>query len=159
MRDFQKQKVYDAEGTVRGMFDYAAQYGAPVDAYGISITLPPEAKFSSAGDVQRYCNRVCHLIGAPPVHVRARKGSSVAHYEPCGCVIAVPEHGTRWALREIVVLHELAHHVSPLGAHHGPEFVNNFIDLVGRVMGPEAGLLCRVVYDKQGVVTRQGASA
>ena len=37
-------------------------------------------------------------------------------------VIAVPERDT-WALRELVVLHELAHHVSQADPPHGPAFV------------------------------------
>lgn len=165
MRDFQMQKVYDAEGIVRGMFDYTVEFNNPtVDAHGVSITLPPEAKFGSVESVQSYVNRVVTMPSVVErfgyggmVGVRPRKGSAKAHYEPRTRTIAVAEVGNRWALREIVVLHELAHHFADPGEHHGPGFVTTFIDLVGIVMGPEVALLVRVVYENNQVQTHQGA--
>lgn len=155
MRDSQRQRVYDAEGIVRSMLDRAVEFDSPVvTVEGITLTLPPEAKFASVAGVQSYCDRVCELIDTTPVTVRERKGSSKAHYEPGG-VIAVPDGRNRWAMREIVVLHELAHHVTRSRggwvAAHGPEFVGNFIELAERVMAPEMGLLLRVVYGNENV--------
>jgi putative metallohydrolase (TIGR04338 family) len=63
----------------------------------------------------------------------------------------VPENGTRWALREIVVLHEMAHHYAGNRAAHGPIFADTFITLVGLVMGPEIGLLARIIYSQNDV--------
>ncbi len=50
---------------------------------------------------------------AEPLAVRARRGTTAAHYEYDGdlATIAVPDRHTTWALRELVVLHEIAHHL------------------------------------------------
>ena len=48
-RDVQRARVYAAENFVRTMFDRAAERGNPVvDFFGASLTLPPEARFSSS---------------------------------------------------------------------------------------------------------------
>jgi putative metallohydrolase (TIGR04338 family) len=55
-------------------------------------------------------------------------------------------------MRELVVLHELAHHLdSGGGPAHGPAFVATFCELAAAVMGPEVGHVLRVVYSKEGV--------
>ena len=91
--------------------------------------------------------------GAGPVAVRRRRGVAAAHYELIDgtAVIAVPERDT-WALRELVVLHELAHHLSHADPPHGPDFVAAHIELCTAIMGPEVGLVLRMVYAKEGVV-------
>jgi putative metallohydrolase (TIGR04338 family) len=140
------------------MFDRAAQHSSRViDFFGAQLTLPPEAKFGSVAAVQRYVDEVTARVGAPPVTVRARRGTKAAHYETDGAVIAVPEQDTTWALRELVVLHELAHHLCAEGPNadapaHGPEFVATYCELCASVMGPEVGLVLRMVYAKEGVI-------
>ena len=73
-------------------------------------------------------------------------------------VIAVPDGRNRWAMREIVVLHELAHHVTRMHnggvAAHGPEFVSEFIDLMSAVMAPQVALAMRMICDIEGVKWR-----
>ncbi len=138
---------------VRGLFEHAGA-GRTVDVLGVPLTLPPEARFACIDSVQAYADRV---LGPGAVRVRARRGESGAHYEsgPAGPVIAVPAgHDGAWALRELVVLHELAHHLAPddAGGAHGPSFTATLIDLAARVMGPEAGLALRIVYTESGVV-------
>ncbi len=55
-------------------------------------------------------------------------------------------------MRELVVLHEVAHHLDDGdGPSHGPGFVATFCDLATVVMGPEVGHVLRVVYAKEGV--------
>jgi putative metallohydrolase (TIGR04338 family) len=155
--------VYAAEGFVRTLFDRAAQHGSrAIDFFGDQITLPPEARFGSVESVQRYVDEVLALPavvgqwpGTEPIRVRPRRSATAAHYENAGgtAVIAVPDR-TRadWAMRELVVLHEVAHHLfSGPGAAHGPEFVATFCALTTTVMGPEAGHVLRVVYAKEGV--------
>ena len=56
-----------------------------------------------------------------------------------------------WALRELVVLHEFAHHVCRSDPPHGPEFVAAHCELASAVMGPEVAHVLRVVYAKEGV--------
>jgi putative metallohydrolase (TIGR04338 family) len=86
--------------------------------------------------------------------VRARRGATAAHYERSdddGAAIAVPDRGSTWALRELVVLHEIAHHLSDAEPPHGRQFVATFCGLAEAVMGPEVAHVLRVVYAKEGV--------
>ncbi|WP_028475826.1 TIGR04338 family metallohydrolase [Nocardia sp. CNY236] len=157
VRDTQRAQVYDAEHLVRGVFDRADQHRTrTIELYGSQVTLPIERRFASVESVQDYVCKVLalHWIrlrwhrAAVPVRVRARNGTTAAHYEGERAVIAVPTHtgASVWALRELVVLHELAHHLEPAPATvapHGSEFCCRYIDLVDGIVGPEAGLLLR----------------
>lgn len=146
---------------MRTLFDRAAQHSSrSIDFFGESLTLPPEARFASVDSVQRYVDEVLSLPAvragwphAAGLTVRPRRSMTAAHYETVGGdgVIAVPA-GADWALRELVVLHEVAHHLCPdPGPAHGPGFVATFCTLAGIVMGPEVGHVLRVVYVKEGV--------
>lgn len=160
-RDTQRAKVYAAEEFVRTMFDRAAEHGnRSVDFFGTQLTLPPEGRFASVQAVQRYVDDVLAHPGvrhrwpaAGPLTVRARRGATAAHYERAddGATIAVPDRLTSWALRELVALHEIAHHLSVAEPPHGPDFIATFCDLADVVMGPEVGHVLRVVYAKEGV--------
>ncbi|MGW5387756.1 TIGR04338 family metallohydrolase [Nocardia sp. NPDC003963] len=159
VRDSQRAKVYDAEQLVRSIFDRAAEFGQrTVEVHGSRLTLPVERKFASVDSVQRYCDRVLGLdwvrarwtSAKIPVRVRSRAGNIAAHYEAADAVLAVPLHrgdSAAWALRELVVLHELAHHLAPdpaAEAAHGTRFCGRYVDLVEGVIGPEAALLLRI---------------
>lgn len=157
MRDSQQGRVYRAEHILQFMLDHATE-NPMVTIEGITLTLPPEAKFSTAEDVQRYIDRVTSMpsviaeFGEAKVSVRRRKGTTKAHYQRNTQTIAIPEAGTRWALREVVALHELAHHYSRhTSPAHGPKFVSTLISLLGLVMGPEMGLLARILYAQNAV--------
>lgn len=159
-RDSQRSRVYAAEAFVRTLFDRAAEHNSrAIDFFGTAITLPPEARFASVASVQCYVDEVLELPAVTrcwsrpgPVRVRARRAATAAHYENTG-VIAVPQRLTEdWAMRELVVLHELAHHLCGAeGPAHGPAFTATFCDLTAAVMGPETGHVLRVVYAKEGV--------
>ncbi|MFD4406783.1 TIGR04338 family metallohydrolase [Nocardia sp. NPDC058499] len=169
-RDSQRAKVYDAEQLVRAVFDRAGEFGRrTVEVHGSRLTLPVERKFASVESVQEYCVRVLALNwvvakwerAAAPIRVRARAGTVAAHYEPGSGVLAVPVHtdgprrgGGPWALRELVVLHEIAHHLEPRPeavAAHGPEFCGRYVELVEGILGPEAGFLLRITLYDSGV--------
>lgn len=84
----------------------------------------------------------------------ASGGCRSAHYEPptdpaVAPTIAMPEMADeRWALRE------LAHHLDDSGgAAHGPGFAATLIDLVGDVIRPERGWICRVLFLQSAVPT------
>ena len=160
-RDSQRAKVYAAEQFVRTMFDRAAEHGdRVVNFFGTSLTLPPEARFGSIDNVRSYVDQVLAMPAvvakwpdAGPVAVRRRRGDTSAHYE-CSAetaVIAVPDHGTRWAMRELAVLHELSHHLSRGEPAHGSEFVATECELAEIVMGPEVAHVLRVIYAREGV--------
>lgn len=156
-RDVQKAAVYEAEQLVRRLMDRSAQFPT-LQVAGSTITLPAEKKFGSVESVQTYVDAVLALNwvrttwprAARPVRVRERAGDTKAHYHRG--VIAVPAHtiGSNWALRELVVLHELAHHLDTDAQPHGPSFVGIFLQLVTEIIGPEAGLLLRITLHEQG---------
>lgn len=156
MRDSQREKVYQAEFRLRHLFANAEAIGNPmVTLDGIPLALPPEAKFGDIAAIQFYCDQVLAMVGHDkPVSVRQRKGGAVAHYQ--GGEIAICPTGTRWAMREIVVLHEIAHHLAP-GDRHGPRFVGAFNRLLTDVMGPQVGLAYRVLCAHEGA--KEGACA
>lgn len=152
--DRQRSKVYEAEALVRRIFDRADEYPI-VEVAGSRLTLPPERKFASLESIQVYVDRVLELHwirsrwprAARPITVRARSGQGRAHYERLTGTIAVPLHrgGTAWALRELVVLHEISHHFGGDGeAHHGAGFTERMVDLVDGLVGAEAAFLLRV---------------
>ena len=161
-RDWQRSKVYAAEEFVRTLFDRAAEHGSrSVEFFGAQLTLPPEARFGSVPAVQRYVNDVLALPSVrrqwpkvTPLTVRSRRAATAAHYENRDGtgVIAVPDLDTAdWAMRELVVLHEIAHHLCDAQPPHGSQYVATLCTLAELVMGPELGHVLRVVYAKEGV--------
>jgi putative metallohydrolase (TIGR04338 family) len=161
-RDWQRSKVYAAEEFVRTLFDRAAEHGSgSVEFFGEQLTLPPEARFASVAAVQRYVDEVLALPAVrrqwpnvAPLKVRARRAATAAHYEnrDGAGVIAVPDRATAgWAMRELVVLHEIAHHLCDAQPPHGSQYVATLCMLAELVMGPELGHVLRVVYAKEGV--------
>ena len=163
VRDTQRSRVYAAEEFVRTLFDRAAQHSSrAIDFFGAQLTLPPEARFGSIQSVQRYVDDVLALPAvadrwtpAGALQVRRRRAAAAAHYEKRSGtgVIAVPDRNTAdWAMRELVLLHEIAHHLDDTGgAAHGSGFVATLCELAALVMGPEVGHVLRVVYTKEGV--------
>ena len=151
-RDEQKSRVYEAEGVLARMIDRRTDFPV-VEAFGSRVAVPDDRKFGDIASVQRYVDAVLvldwvrHLAPARAglvVRVRARAGATKAEYEFATHTIAVPPHrvGGRWAMRELVVLHEVAHHLSAEPGH-GPEFVTCLLALVEEIVGTEAGFLLR----------------
>lgn len=163
--DRQRAALYAAEDQVARILDRSAEFPV-VEVAGSRITLPPERRFGDIASVQRYVDAVLALDrvreawpdeASRPVRVRRRAGPGRAHYQPGDAVIAIPlpEHGTGWALREIVVLHEIAHHLGGAAdPSHGPEFAGRLTRLADEVIGAEIGLLLRVAFADQGVAVR-----
>jgi putative metallohydrolase (TIGR04338 family) len=144
--DPDKQDVYAADWQFRSVLDLANEVeDRTYNFHGHMMELPDERKFADLESIQMYYNRVCALdqvqrewpgIKAPTV--RARRGEVYAHYSPLGAEVHVPVKG-RWALREIVILHELAHHLEH--DHHGPRFQGAWVYLMKVCMGDAAGLI------------------
>lgn len=170
-RDAQRAALYAAEDQVARILDRSAEFPV-VEVAGSHLTLPAERHFAEIASVQAYVDAVLALgwvrerwpgAAARPPTVRERRGAGRAHYEPAPPVIAIPLHrgGTAWALRELVVLHEVAHHLGggapdtdPAGdssTGHGPAFAGRLLALVGGLIGAEAELLLRVAMADQGV--------
>ena len=160
-RDVQRSRVYDVEHLVHRVFDRSGEYPL-IEVAGSRIALPVERRFASIESVQSYVDQVLALgwvratwaRAGVPVVVRGRAGDSRAHYERAGAVMAVPTHrgNYAWAMRELVVLHELSHHLAdgPEVAH-GPGFVDRMLTVIDGIIGPEAALLLRVTLLDNGV--------
>lgn len=160
VRDGRRSRLYEAEGVLARMIDRRDDF--PVaDAFGSRVTVPDDRKFGDIDSVQRYVDAVLALDwvhrGSPdraalPVRVRARAGATKAEYEFATHTIAVPPHavGGRWAMRELVVLHELAHHLAP-DAGHGPGFAAQLLELVEELVGVEAAFLLRSSFLDAGI--------
>lgn len=148
--------MYAAEDQLVATLERAGA-GATIEFFGSQLTLPEERKFADLDSVRRYLDAVCsdaRVLDRYPFatvpEVRGRKGPHKAHYSDG--VIALPVE-QRWAGRETVVLHELAHHLmaDEQVTAHGPEFVSTYVFLVETVLGAEAGLLLRAALDGAGV--------
>jgi putative metallohydrolase (TIGR04338 family) len=161
-RDSQRSKVYAAEAQVARVIDARLEFPT-VRLFGSEVVVPDDLKFGDVASVQRYVDSVLGLnwvqarwpaAAARPVSVRARRGAGKAHYELATATIALPpfERGGRWGLRELVVLHELAHHLDD-GARppHGPQFPAAVLMLVSELIGAEAEFLLRTTYLENGV--------
>jgi putative metallohydrolase (TIGR04338 family) len=165
VRDSQRQRLYDAEQQVRRQLELAAAGARTVSVGSSSIVLPLEVRFGSLEAVQRYCDAVRGAgefqrrfprAATAPLRVRARRGDRHAHYEaPDTIALNEPEHGSAWALRELVVLHEVAHHAAhhdqPGEPAHGTAYAGAFLRIVADAMGPETGLLLTSALADHGV--------
>ena len=154
--------MYAAESQVTRALDRAARGACTIDFFGSTLTLPPERRFADIASVQRWVDEVLALSpvtalwpGVPGCSARPRAGAAKAHYEP-PATIALPV-SERWALRELVLCHELAHHLTehtsgPAVAGHGREFVDSYLALTELVIGSEVALLLRAGLDEVGAV-------
>ncbi len=149
--DSLRPAVYRAEDQWSATMDR----GGRVDFFGSMIMVPAQLRFGNLEDVQSYVDAVCRVHDLPAVRVRHRQGATRAHYEVKEHirVIAVPTNHA-WAMRESVVLHEVAHH----GCHtrhdtmrHDAQFATTMLELVREQLGYEAELLLRTGYQAAGV--------
>lgn len=148
MADTGRSAVYTAEQQFRSLLQTP---GTLIEIAGSTFVIPDEKKFGRVEDIQRYVDAVLAHVGhEEPVKVRDRKGHTKATYNYGRRTIAIPDN--IWALRETVVLHELAHHIAGLDeTGHGAEFRSIFTDLVERVMGPEARFLLQHEFFSRGL--------
>jgi putative metallohydrolase (TIGR04338 family) len=153
-RDAQRSRVYAAEEAWALRLDAARRGARRAVVGGSALTLPQELRFGTLEDAQRYADQ--HVEGLPPVRLRPRKGQAAAHYAPPDDVaLPLPPYGEPWALRESVLLHELAHHLAfhtHGSADHGSSYTACMLDLVARALGEEAAFALRVDYGEHGVV-------
>lgn len=161
-RDAQRARVYRAEDAWAARLDAARQGAVLATLGGSAVVLPAERRLGSLSAAADYCARVLALppvlalAGALPApELRPRRGLRSAHWEPPGVIaLPVPPHGEPWALRETVVLHELAHHVGELSGRssgHRAPYPALVLALVDAVLGPEAALALRVHYGEERV--------
>lgn len=139
-------RVYGAEETLMFLLDN----GGTARIHGSSITMPVERRFGDVDGVRRYLGEVRRrpwgFPDVPEPAVRVRKGHAKAHW--ADGTIALPDGiGEKgWAMREVVVLHEYAHHVT-WHLHgrtgHGAQFQGIYLGLLEHAIGPEAAFVLR----------------
>ena len=161
-RDAQRARVYRAEDAWAARLDAARQGAVLATVGGSALVLPAERRLGSLQAAADYCGRVlalpavCAAFGeVDPPALRTRRGGRSAHWESPGTIaLHVPPHGEPWALRESVLLHELAHHVGETTGRargHRPPFPAVVLLLVRAVLGAEAELVLRVEYGQSDV--------
>ncbi len=158
--DFGRASLYAAESQVGRLMDTFPAL-KPVTLFGSEIVFPVEQKFSDLQDLTHYISEVLQKSSVverfgihPAPAVRERRGQTKAHYDYNARTIAVPMQST-WALRELVVLHELAHYLVhctvPSAQPHGAEFASAFHFLVQELLGTEVAWLLSVAFTDAGV--------
>lgn len=171
-RDSQRARVYAAEDVWRAQLDAARAGAREATVGGSRVVLPLELIFGGLDAVRAWLERLeadpgyagaadIATSAAPvPLAVRARRGGTKAHYEPPGTIaLPAPEHGAAWALRETVVLHEVAHHVAGPPLTHGQHFTATLLRLARLTLGPEAAFVLGVHYATAGVSVAWGRVA
>lgn len=152
-RDTEKQRTYNVEDQFMKVMD--RQHECPsFTIAGSTVVLPAEHKFADIASIQRYVDMIVPDAG---LKVRPRKGQNRAHYFAGVREIAVPvlrtlDGHTPWAMRAYVVLHEIAHSLTPRHVPaHGKEFRQTVVDLTGKYIGPEAGFVLSVMFSEEGL--------
>jgi putative metallohydrolase (TIGR04338 family) len=162
------QAVYAGEHSLAFALDRANEGYPYHQIAGSVVILPQERKFASIESIQTYIAKVLALPTIQATYpaaqvipqVRERKGDLKATYSRSKTTISIPIGSkcsslpsSRWALRELVVLHELAHHLSPHLADlgHGPDFRSTFLTLINICISPEAAFILRVAWAQEGL--------
>jgi putative metallohydrolase (TIGR04338 family) len=147
--------VYAAEDAWALRLDAARRGAVRAQVAGSSLLLPAEIRFGTLASAQAYADAVLPA-DVPAVRLRRRRGQGQAHWESPGVVaLPLPAYGEPWALRQTVLLHELAHHLDfhrSGTAGHGPSYVSTMLELVARELGEHAAFALRVDYAEAGVV-------
>jgi len=153
-KDAQVSRVYKSEELFGRLLDNALEFPF-VQIWGSQIPVPShEKKFGDLDGVRRY---VLWLFSTPWMSenypdakapgVMLRRGDKMAHYQWGTIYVPAVQRGGRWAMREIVVLHEVAHHLTRgVDQSHGTEFTQAFLALVTEYLGEEAGFILKHFY-------------
>lgn len=178
MRDRGRSAVYAAEDQIARLLER----GGEVDFYGSKLQVPLQRHFGNLESVEAYLDALRDLTWGygdtpRPRIVPSRSEHSAKWQAPN--TIRVPD-SSRWAMTEMVILHEYAHHVTHhVASHsrsgfesrgwtgtgpevssgtgiekmagHGREFRQVFLDLVSNAIGAEARLLLTAALDQTGV--------
>jgi putative metallohydrolase (TIGR04338 family) len=157
--DQDKYTVYAAENDVEM---WLATRTGTVTVEEETFTPEAEAKFGDLESVQRYVDQVLtHLRERGvtfedradlDVTVAPRHGHKKAEYFRSTCTIKIPtlKSGGDWAMREAVLLHELAHHLSPQTGH-GWAFRDTHLRLMEAIGKPVTAILLQRAYSIHGL--------
>ncbi|HYG93800.1 MAG TPA: TIGR04338 family metallohydrolase [Nocardioides sp.] len=160
--DPDKKAVYVAEDQLAAWLDATTPERPTVTVDGEAYAPEPDPRFTEPTAAGAFVDKVLeHLHSSEkkydgrelvPVAVRPRAGSRMAHYEPATLTIALPpfEVGGRWALRGLVVLHEIAHHLAD-EVGHGPRWRATFLRLLEDIGRPVTAQLLQLAYAQEGL--------
>lgn len=138
-RDFQRQKAYRAENSVR-------------------YQMINNNRYDSIEEIKKRVDKICSYKwfkdrwGERNVKVIYKsKGSALGNYG-IG-YIKLP----KWAWNDLVILHELAHAITPpeTGGQHGRYWAATFLELVEKVMGKADYIILREAFKKNDVKYKQ----
>lgn len=131
----------------------ALEDGGSVVMFGQHFELPDsgQRRFARVEDITRYLDALWQMpwvreYEIPQPQVRVRKGQAKAVYEGRRHTIAIPE--AKWALTEMVVLHEVAHSLTR-GDGHGERFRRVYADLASRAIDPVLGIMLNYHFDQE----------
>ncbi|MQA12425.1 MAG: TIGR04338 family metallohydrolase [Pseudonocardiaceae bacterium] len=170
MASTQSQLFYRVENIIHDMVDRANAAGdRTVNLFGSQLQLPEERRFGNLEGVQRYIDGVRELnwvrqewperaavrLRVVPRQMKPGRGERLPVLYADGR-ISMPGDDLRDSevyRRELVVLHELAHHFAYHieANHHGPEFLGVYARLVEEIIGPEMRLLMQMNWYEAGL--------
>lgn len=178
MTDPEKNLVYDAESLVRGWLDAVDPETGTVTVtlhrggkpYKNTYSPEPEVKFSKPPEVGRFVNKTLKRLRMQraqfgthyfdrelkDVKIVASRARTTAHYYRGQIFIPDREKGGAWALRSMVALHELTHHLNSgldgiLLDAHGEGFRHTFITLLEDIGWTEISRMLRDAYREVGL--------
>jgi putative metallohydrolase (TIGR04338 family) len=147
------KKVYSAEDALQKWLRAALEEDGSISIDDHVYKPEPEVKFGNVDSVRPYVNQVVKLLGLKPIVVVKRQGAAKATYR--WGEIRIPDYtiGGHWALTEMVVLHEIAHHIAQGSHEHGKDFRTAFVQLLKDVGKPVTAELLELAYERAGVGT------
>lgn len=170
MASTQSQLFYRVEDVIHDMVDRANAAGdRTVDLFGSQLQLPEERRFGNLEGVQRYVDSVRELdwvrrewperasvgLRVVPRQMKPGRGERLPVLYTDGRLSMPGDdlRGSEEYRRELIVLHELAHHFAHgiETSHHGPEFLDVYARLVENIIGPEMRLLMRMNWHEAGL--------
>lgn len=160
--DPDRSAVYAAEDQVAAWLDTLGPERTTLTVDGHTFAPETEPRFTDPDTAARYVAQVLtHLRDGgrdyrgrerQAVAVRPRRGHRAATYDFASATIAVPPFATggRWALRGLVLLHELAHHLHGEPGH-GAAWRATLLRLLEDVGSPVIAELLQHAYAEQGL--------
>lgn len=182
MSDRETSGTYEAEDMVAGWLDTAAADGTVRvrltrggTARWTTFEAEPEPRFTRPAEVQRFVDAALERLRAQTrqfgtayrgreareVRVVPHGGSGRASYRNGRIWLPQRERGGAWALRGLVVAHELAHHLNTgvdgaIIDEHGAGFRATFVRLLEDLGWTEVAAMLRAAYLEVGVDRAEG---
>jgi putative metallohydrolase (TIGR04338 family) len=153
-RDPQQGLVYRTEDGLRWLYENARE-GA-VNVNGVRLQLEPTRGFETLASVQRFVDRattnvavIAELGPVPSVKVLEGHQLNRSHYR-YNTIVTCPR--SEFGMAETTIVHELAHHYSRTECvSHGPAFAAAEVALTRLLVGPQAALALRILFDSYDV--------